>query len=106
MTPAKRGRWVGPASSPCACSMLSMVSPQFAAGELPCIRQHRFDGRIPREVRLEQSYEVFIGLSDRPWIAVQVEESDGAHVAERLPERDVPIHLVGQRVPREADDRH
>ena len=60
--------------------------------------QHRLDGRIPREVRIEQVDEVLVGLPDRPRVAIQIEEADRAHVPERFPEGDIPIDLIGQGI--------
>src|SRR4051812_14335750 len=86
--------------------MLSMVPCRFFGGGPARLSQHRFEGQILREVRIEQVDKVPIGLPDRPRVSVEVEEADRADVSEGFSEGDVPIDLISKGIPGEADDWH
>src|SRR3712207_491080 len=91
MAPARSGRWVGPASRPWAWSILSMEPSHFLCRASRGLFQHRLDSLGSAEVSLEEAHEVLIGEADGSRIAVEVEQANRIDVAERLPQRDVPI---------------
>ena len=49
--------------------------------------------------------ELLVGLAHGPDVAVEVVQAERIHPAVVLAQRGVPVHLVGQRIPGEADDR-
>ncbi len=84
-----------------------MEPPPSRAAILDASFQHGLDAMgACAELGLEKADQVLVGLADRPRIAVEVEQADRIDVAERLPQRDVPVDLIGERVPGEADHRH
>src|SRR5215207_11687801 len=83
-----------------------MLPPRAGGRQRLGLTQHGLKRWLLAELGIEQVDEVLIGLADRARVAVQIEETDRVDVAEGFPERDVPVDLIGERVPREADDRH
>ena len=51
------------------------------------------------------AYQPFVGATDVPDVAIEVVKAERVHIAVLLSERRVPVDLVGQRVPGEADGR-
>jgi hypothetical protein len=70
------------------------------------VAQHDLDRWVAVHLGPEQTDEVPVSQTHRPEIAVEVEQSYRTNVPERLAERDIPIDLVGERIPSEAHDRH
>ena len=83
-----------------------MEPPCFPFRDFRGLLQHRLDGWCLAEVGLEEAHEVLVGKADGSRIAVEVEQADRIDVAERLAQGDVPVDLVGERVPGEAHHRH
>src|SRR5256885_5715407 len=50
--------------------------------------------------------QLLIRTADRSDLTIKVEQSNGPNMVVSLAQGGVPINLVGQRVPSEADDRH
>src|SRR5262249_22931535 len=51
-------------------------------------------------------YELSVCLAYWAYLAIDIVESDGVHVAVLFAQRRVPIDLTGQRIPCESNDRH
>src|SRR3954452_2611987 len=83
-----------------------MLLPRLGRREPPGRAQHGLNRWVLAEFGIEQADEVPIGLADRTRVAGQIKKNDRVDVAEGFPERDVPVDLIGERVPGEADDWH
>src|SRR5215208_2594875 len=104
--PASNGLCVGPASSPCACSMLSIMLAQSADLPACSLLQHALEKWVLVHLGGKETNQVLVGLADRSGVSVEVYQPHGVDVAQRLPEGDVPVDLIGERRPGEAHDRH
>src|SRR3569623_3207112 len=65
-------------------------------------RHHQADARRRKHVA-PVSDQLLVRLADVADLAVEVEQPERVHIAVLLAKRRVPIELVGQRVPGEAD---
>src|SRR3954453_2956501 len=83
-----------------------MLLPRLGRREPPGLAQHGLNRWVLAEFGIEQADEAPIGLAGRTRVAVQIKKTDRVDVAEGFPERDVPIDLIRERIPREADDQH
>ena len=72
----------------------------------------RPSGAHPQDVALGRKNvaplrdQLLVGVPDRTYLAIEIVQPERVHAAVVLAEPGVPIDLILQAVPREADDRH